>query len=30
MPFAFFRAVEESVRGDAARGLRGWEVTDCR
>ena len=30
MPFAFFRAVEESARRALQRGLRGWEVTDCR
>src|SRR5919107_1598693 len=29
MPFAFFRAVEESVRDALRSGLHGWEVTDC-
>jgi ribosomal protection tetracycline resistance protein len=28
MPFAFFRAVEESVRETLAQGLLGWEVHD--
>jgi ribosomal protection tetracycline resistance protein len=29
MPYAFFRAVEETVRSTLQHGLRGWEVTDC-
>ncbi|MEU4762650.1 translation factor GTPase family protein [Actinosynnema sp. NPDC023794] len=29
MPFAFFKAVEESVREALGQGLCGWEVTDC-
>ena len=31
MPFAFFRAVEDTVRATLRRGgLHGWEVPDCR
>jgi ribosomal protection tetracycline resistance protein len=30
MPFAFFRAVEETVRETLEHGLYGWRVTDCR
>jgi ribosomal protection tetracycline resistance protein len=30
MPFAFFRAVEETVRSTLRQGLHGWEVVDCR
>jgi ribosomal protection tetracycline resistance protein len=29
MPYAFFAAVEETVRETLGQGLRGWEVTDC-
>jgi ribosomal protection tetracycline resistance protein len=29
MPFAFFKAVEETVRETLLQGLRGWEVVDC-
>ena len=29
MPFAFFRAVEETVRATLRQGLHGWQVTDC-
>jgi ribosomal protection tetracycline resistance protein len=29
MPFAFFRAVEDTVRRTLREGLCGWEVTDC-
>ena len=29
MPYAFFRAVEETVRETLGQGLYGWEVTDC-
>ncbi|MBH5334764.1 TetM/TetW/TetO/TetS family tetracycline resistance ribosomal protection protein [Streptomyces pactum] len=29
MPFAFFRAVEETVRESLGQGLHGWRVTDC-
>ena len=29
MPYAFFVAVEETVRETLGQGLRGWEVTDC-
>ena len=29
LPIAFFRAVEETVRGTLAEGLRGWQVIDC-
>jgi ribosomal protection tetracycline resistance protein len=30
MPYAFFRAVEETVEETLQQGLRGWRVTDCR
>ncbi|WP_035700787.1 elongation factor G, partial [Glycomyces tenuis] len=29
MPFAFFKAVEETVHETLAQGLRGWQVADC-
>ena len=29
MPFAFFRAVEDTVRETLREGLHGWLVTDC-
>ncbi len=29
MPFAFFRAVEDTVRETLRQGLHGWDVTDC-
>jgi ribosomal protection tetracycline resistance protein len=29
MPFAFFRAVEDTVRATLRQGIYGWEVTDC-
>ena len=29
MPFAFFRAVEDTVRATLREGLHGWLVTDC-
>ncbi|HEU5474247.1 MAG TPA: translation factor GTPase family protein [Actinophytocola sp.] len=29
MPYAFFTAVEETVRETLHQGLRGWRVTDC-
>ena len=29
MPFAFLRAVEETVRDALRQGLHGWQVTDC-
>jgi ribosomal protection tetracycline resistance protein len=29
MPFAFFRAVEETVHETLHRGIHGWQVTDC-
>jgi ribosomal protection tetracycline resistance protein len=29
MPYAFFAAVEETVRETLGQGLRGWPVTDC-
>ncbi|WP_369216681.1 GTP-binding protein [Streptomyces flavofungini] len=29
MPYAFFRAVEETVRETLAQGLHGWRVPDC-
>ncbi len=29
MPFAFFRAVEDTVRETLRQGIYGWEVTDC-
>ncbi|MER6440632.1 translation factor GTPase family protein [Streptomyces sp. NPDC001185] len=29
MPYAFFKAVEDSVRETLAQGIHGWQVTDC-
>jgi ribosomal protection tetracycline resistance protein len=29
MPYAFFKAVEDSVRETLRQGIHGWEVTDC-
>jgi ribosomal protection tetracycline resistance protein len=29
MPYAFFRAVEDTVRETLGQGLHGWEVIDC-
>ncbi|MEV0238325.1 translation factor GTPase family protein [Streptomyces sp. NPDC050674] len=29
MPYAFFRAVEDTVRETLDQGLHGWQVTDC-
>ncbi|WP_043670067.1 elongation factor G [Streptomyces xylophagus] len=29
MPYAFFKAVEDSVRETLGQGLHGWRVTDC-
>src|SRR5262249_49344644 len=29
MPYAFFRAVEETVHATLEEGLHGWRVTDC-
>jgi ribosomal protection tetracycline resistance protein len=29
MPFAFFTAVEDTVRRTLRQGLHGWQVTDC-
>ena len=29
MPFAFFKAVEDTVRETLQQGLYGWQVTDC-
>ncbi len=29
MPFAFFRAVEDTVRETLQQGIYGWQVTDC-
>jgi ribosomal protection tetracycline resistance protein len=29
MPYAFFKAVEDTVRDTLGQGLRGWQVTDC-
>ncbi|MGX1310182.1 ribosomal protection tetracycline resistance protein [Streptomyces calvus] len=29
MPYAFFKAVEDTVRETLEQGLRGWRVTDC-
>ncbi|MER5428172.1 translation factor GTPase family protein [Streptomyces sp. NPDC002588] len=29
MPYAFFKAVEDTVRRTLRQGLHGWEVTDC-
>jgi ribosomal protection tetracycline resistance protein len=30
MPFAFIKAVEETVRDTLREGLHGWQVTDCQ
>jgi ribosomal protection tetracycline resistance protein len=30
MPYAFFKAVEETVHATLRHGLHGWQVTDCR
>ncbi|MFC1412601.1 GTP-binding protein [Streptacidiphilus sp. N1-12] len=30
MPYAFFKAVEETVRETLLQGIHGWEVPDCR
>jgi ribosomal protection tetracycline resistance protein len=30
MPYAFFRAVEDTVRETLRQGLYGWEVPDCQ
>ncbi|MGW3035905.1 GTP-binding protein [Streptomyces sp. NPDC001178] len=29
MPYAFFKAVEDTVRETLGQGLYGWQVTDC-
>ena len=29
MPFAFFKAVEETVAAALQQGIHGWQVTDC-
>jgi len=29
MPYAFFKAVEDTVRESLHQGLEGWQVTDC-
>ncbi|MFJ9539590.1 GTP-binding protein [Streptomyces sp. NPDC101225] len=29
MPYAFFQAVEDTVRETLGQGLHGWQVTDC-
>ncbi|WP_367319055.1 GTP-binding protein [Streptomyces sp. HUAS ZL42] len=29
MPYAFFKAVEDTVRETLAQGLHGWQVADC-
>ncbi|MEV8592693.1 translation factor GTPase family protein [Streptomyces sp. NPDC052012] len=29
MPYAFFKAVEDTVREALGQGLHGWQVTDC-
>ncbi|MFH9892734.1 GTP-binding protein [Streptomyces luteogriseus] len=29
MPYAFFKAVEDTVRETLDQGLHGWQVTDC-
>jgi ribosomal protection tetracycline resistance protein len=29
MPYAFFKAVEDTVRETLRQGIHGWEVTDC-
>ncbi|WP_424852373.1 GTP-binding protein [Streptomyces sp. SAI-170] len=30
MPYAFFKAVEDTVRETLEQGLHGWRVTDCQ
>jgi len=30
MPYAFFKAVEDTVKETLAQGMHGWQVTDCR
>jgi ribosomal protection tetracycline resistance protein len=30
MPFAFFKAVEETVHACLHQGINGWQVTDCK
>ncbi|MCH6162199.1 elongation factor G [Streptomyces marispadix] len=30
MPYAFMRAVEDTVRGTLREGLQGWEIPDCK
>lgn len=30
MPYAFFKAVEDTVRATLHQGLQGWEATNCR
>ncbi|MCZ4121944.1 elongation factor G [Streptomyces sp. H39-S7] len=29
MPYSFFKAVEETVKGTLQQGVHGWQVTDC-
>jgi ribosomal protection tetracycline resistance protein len=29
MPYAFFKAVEDTVKEALAQGIHGWQVTDC-
>ncbi|MFD5074018.1 GTP-binding protein [Streptomyces sp. NPDC058371] len=29
MPYAFFKAIEDSVRDTLREGIHGWQVTDC-
>ncbi|MFJ8630605.1 GTP-binding protein [Streptomyces sp. NPDC093568] len=29
MPYAFFKAVEDTVRETLGQGLRGWQIPDC-
>ncbi|MFI9106183.1 GTP-binding protein [Streptomyces fildesensis] len=29
MPYAFFKAVEETVKATLEQGIHGWQVTDC-
>ena len=29
MPYAFFKAIEDTVRDTLGQGLHGWQVTDC-
>ncbi|WP_285893048.1 elongation factor G [Streptomyces hilarionis] len=29
MPYAFFKAIEDTVRETLGQGLHGWQVTDC-